>query len=310
MNKKNLIIGSGVLAAYLSQELLKNKEKIVVTSRSIKKNYKNFQYLQIQNKIKFENLNVKNKDEIEKIYKKHKPSKIYYFAGQSSLTKSAVMKKETIDSHYTGTKNFLEILRKNKSDCKFFKANSGYIFKPKNGRIDLNSKFSKNNNFYIKAQQKSYKIINKYRSYNLNLFNLVFLQVESPLRANDYFIKKVCLGAKFKKKIKVGNIKTQRDYSWVTEVVKAIILTSSLRSNNFIISAGKKFSGEEILKTAYMLNKLNYKKYFEVNKKFIRRNETETLIGSNRNNKYLKKSFNFEFKTFKNELIKRIYKKL
>ena len=37
MNKKNLIIGSGVLAAYLSQELLKNKEKIVVTSRSIKK---------------------------------------------------------------------------------------------------------------------------------------------------------------------------------------------------------------------------------------------------------------------------------
>ena len=37
MNKKNLIIGSGVLAAYLSRELLKNRENVVVTSRSKKK---------------------------------------------------------------------------------------------------------------------------------------------------------------------------------------------------------------------------------------------------------------------------------
>ena len=39
MNKRvNLIIGSGVLGAYLSAELLKKKETIIVTSRSIKNN--------------------------------------------------------------------------------------------------------------------------------------------------------------------------------------------------------------------------------------------------------------------------------
>ena len=37
MNKKNLIIGTGVLGAYLSLELLKNNETIIVTSRSKKK---------------------------------------------------------------------------------------------------------------------------------------------------------------------------------------------------------------------------------------------------------------------------------
>jgi len=42
MNKKvNLIIGSGVLGAYLSSVLLKKKEKVIVTSRNKKKNYKN-----------------------------------------------------------------------------------------------------------------------------------------------------------------------------------------------------------------------------------------------------------------------------
>ena len=309
MNKKNLIIGSGVLAAYLSFELLKNRENVVVTSRSIKKNYKNFQYLNIQKRIRFEKLNVKDKIEIENLIKTYDPDKIFYFAGQSSLTKSIRIKKDTFESHFIGTKNFLDILKKNNLKCKFFKANSGYIFKSENGKIDLKSKFSNNKNAYIQAQQKTFKIINKYRKFNLNLFNLVFLQIESPLRPNDFFIKKACLGAKFKKKIKVGNIKTYRDYSWITEVIKAIVLTSTLRSNNFIISAGKKLSGEEILKISYKLNKLNYKKYYEINKKFIRKNETKTLVGSYKNNRYLKKKFGFEFKIFKNELINKMYKK-
>ena len=309
MNKKNLIIGTGVLAAYLSLQLLKNKEKVIVTSRH-KKNYKNFKYLRIKNKVKFEKLNVKNKLEIKNIIKKYNPDKIYYFAGQSSLTKSLIMKKETFNSHFTGTKNFLDILKRYKIKCKFFKANSGYIFKPNNGKINLNSKFSNNKHVYIQAQQKTYKIINYYRKFNLKLFNLVFLQVESPLRPNDFFIKKVCLGAKFKKKITVGNIKNIRDYSWITEIVKAVILTSSLKPNNFIISAGTKLSGEEVLKFAYKFNNLNYKEYFKTSKKFIRKDENNILIGSKMNTKYLERKFNFKFKVVRKELIRKIYNSL
>ena len=308
MNKKNLIIGTGVLAAYLSSDLLKNHEKVIVTSRTKKRIYKNFSYLKIQKKIRFEKLDVNNKYKIEKIINRYKPSKIFYFAGQSSLTKSKKLKKETYSSHFTGTKNFLDVLKKKKLDCKFFKANSGYIFEPKKGKIDLNCNFSKNKNEYIQAQQKTFKIINKYRKYNLNLFNLVFLQIESPLRSSDFFIKKVCLGAKHKKKIIVGNIHTFRDYSWITEITKSIILTSKLRANNFIISAGKKLSGKQILKTAYSLNKLNYKKFFVIDSKFLRKNEKKILIGSNKNLKYLGKKF--KFKIFGKKLIEKMYKNL
>ena len=310
MNKKNLIIGTGVLGAYLSLELLKNNETVIVTSRSKKKTYKNFSFLKIQKKIKFEKLNIKKKIEIEKIINKYNPSKIFYFAGQSSLTKSYRLRRETFDSHFKGTKNFLDIIKRNKLMCKFFKANSGYIFNPKKGKIDLNCTFSKNKNAYIQAQQKTFKLINKYRKFKLNLFNLVFLQVESPLRPKDFFIKKVCLGAKYKANISVGNINTFRDYSWVTEVIKSIILTSKLRANNYIISAGKKLSGKNILDIAYKLNGLDYKNYFKVDDKFYRKKENKVLIGSNRNIKYLKKKFNFKFKIFGKELIKAMYKSL
>ena len=311
MNKKiNLIIGSGVLGAYLSADLIKKKEKVIVTTRSLRKTKNNYNYLKIQNKVKFEKLDIKNKTSIEKIIDKYKPEKIFYFAGQSSLTKSLKSQKETFQSHYNGTKSFLDVLKKNKLKIKFFKANSGYIFNPNKGKIDLNCKFSSNKNPYIKAQKETFKLLKKYRQFGLNLSNLVLMQVESPLRPKDFFIKKVCLGAKNCHKIKVGNINTYRDYSWITEVVKAIILLSEFSSKDFIISAGRKISGKEILATAYKLNKLDFRKYYLIDKKFYRKNENKYLISSVKNSLNLEKNFNFKFKIFGNSLIKKMYKSL
>ena len=136
------------------------------------------------------------------------------------------------------------------------------------------------------------------------------MQIESPLRPNDFFIKKVCLGAKYKRKIEVGNINIYRDYSWITEVVKATILLSQLNAKDFIISAGRKMSGKEILSMSYNLNKLDFKKYFFVKKKFFRKNENKILVSSNKNSLYLKKKFNFKFKIFGNRLINKMYKNL
>lgn len=311
MNKNiNLIIGSGVLGAYLALELLKNKQEVIITTRSIKKKMKNYHYLKIEKKVKFVKLDVNKKIKIENIIKKFNPDKIFYFAGQSSLTDSLKDKKETFLSHFNGTKNFLDVIKQKNLKIKFFKANSGYIFSPKKGLIDINCKFSSNNNPYIKAQQKTFKLIKKYRKFGLKLFNLVFMQIESPLRPKEFFIKKVCLGAKYKKKIEVGNINTYRDYSWITEIVKAIILLSELNAKDFIISAGKKISGKEILSTSYKINKLDYKKYFSVKKKFYRKNEDKFLIGSSKNSLFLKKNFNFKFKIFGNNLINKMYKNL
>ena len=311
MNKSvNLIIGSGVLGAYLSAELLQKKEKVVVTTRSIKKRHTNYKFLKIQKKVKFEKLNINNKKDIDKIILKYNPKKIFYFNGQSSITKSINQKKQTLISHYNGTKNFLEILKKRKLNTKFFKANSGYIFAPRNKLIDLECKFSSNKNPYIQAQQKVFRLIKKSRKYKLNSSNLIFMQIESPLRPDDFFIKKVCLGAKNKKKITVGNINTFRDYSWVTDVVKAILLTSNLKTKDYIISAGSHVSGENIIKEAYKLNGLNYKKYLSINKKFFRKNEDKFLIGSKKNTSYLKKKYNFKFKIFGKKLIKEMFKSL
>ncbi len=311
MNKKiNMIIGTGVLGAYLAQFLLKNNETVVVTSRYSKRKFKNYNFLKIEKKVKFIKLNIYNKKDVEKNLEKYNPKKIFYFAGQSSITKSINTKKETIRSHFNGTKNFLEVIKKKKLNLKFFKANSGYIFSPNKGIVDLKCRLSNNKNPYIVAQQKTFKLIKEYRDHGLSAFNLIFMQIESPLRSDDFFIKKVCIGAKNKKKIIVGNINTYRDYSWITEIVKAIILTSNLKTQDYIISAGKKVSGKKILEKAYSLNNLKYKDYFTTNKKFFRKKENKFLVGSTKNSYYLKKRFNFSFKIFGDKLITKMYKYL
>ena len=113
MNKKiNMIIGTGVLGAYLAQFLLKNNETVIVTSRYLKRKFKNYNFLKIEKKVKFIKLNIYNKKDVEKNLKEYNPKKIFYFAGQSSITKSINNKKETIRSHFNGTKNFLNNKKK------------------------------------------------------------------------------------------------------------------------------------------------------------------------------------------------------
>ena len=305
----NLIIGSGVIGAYLAKLLISKKRQVIVTSRKNKKNFENYKFLKIQNKVKFTKLDVTKTKDIEKVLDKFKPSKIFYFAGQSSIPKSILLPQETYNSHYLGTKNFLEVLKKRK-EIKFFKTNSGYIFRPKKGLINLKCKFSQNKNPYILAQKKVFKLIEKFRKFNLLLYNLVLLQVESPLRPNSFFIKKVCLAAKNKNKINVGNIHNFRDYSWAPEIVKFIYKISNTDPQNFLISAGKKMSGSNILKFAYDENKLDYKKYYTFNKKFIRKAEDKVLIGDPENAKKLQKKFKLKFKIFQKSLIKKMLKSI
>lgn len=310
--KKNLslIIGTGILGAYLATLLLQKNHKVVVTSRHLKKNYYNYKKLNIQNKITFKKLNILNKKEIFKIISKFKPKNIFYFAGQSSLTKSKKLKNETNNSNFVGAKNFLITIKNNNFKSNFFKANSGHIFKPKKGIITIDSKFSKNKNPYIESQIKAFKIVKLYRNKGVKAYNLVFLQVESPLRQKEFFIKKVCIHAKNKSKITVGNILSIRDYSWVNEIIKAIYYTTKIQPLDIIISSGVGISCEKVLSYAYKQNNLDYKKFFYINSKFIRKSEEKTLKGSIKNYKILNKKFGFKFRIHGLKLVKKMFESI
>jgi GDPmannose 4,6-dehydratase len=166
---------------------------------------------------------------------------------------------------------------------------------------------SKNNNPYIQSQIRAYNEVKKFRKRGIDCCSLIFLQVESPLRNSDFLIKKICEHAKLKKHISVGNLNTIRDYSWAPEVVEGIYYLTKIKSTDMILSSGQGISGHEILNTAYKKNNLDYRKYFSINKKFIRPNEIQIMVGSNKNYDILTKKFNFRIKIGGKKLIKKFY---
>ena len=136
------------------------------------------------------------------------------------------------------------------------------------------------------------------------------MQIESPLRDKSFFIKKVCLHAKKKKKVIVGNINTVRDYSWIEDIVEGIYFSTFIKPCDLILSSGSRMSGKDILKTAYRLNKLNYKKFFKINKNFIRKKELKTIIGSNNLTIKKLKKFGWKPKIFGEKLLYKMYNSL
>ena len=62
MKKENsIIIGSGVIGSYLAKLLLSKKQRVIVTSRKTKKTYTNYNRLNIEDKVIFEELDVLKK---------------------------------------------------------------------------------------------------------------------------------------------------------------------------------------------------------------------------------------------------------
>ena len=67
-HKKNkkiaLIVGSGVIGAYLAKVLVKKNFKTIITTRKLKNYKKNYNKLNITNKVKFVKLNLNHKEKI------------------------------------------------------------------------------------------------------------------------------------------------------------------------------------------------------------------------------------------------------
>ena len=98
MKKKKAIIigGSGQLGISLSHKLLNKKFQVLITTRDIKLAKKKIGF---ENKnLKILKLNILNKKKIKLLLCKEKPQIIFYFAGQSSPSKSFVTKTITFHS--------------------------------------------------------------------------------------------------------------------------------------------------------------------------------------------------------------------
>ncbi len=306
---KVLIIGTGVLGAYLSEIYLKFGHKVFVTSRFKKKNYKNYEYLKIKKKISFLKLDILSKKDIKKKIKLINPQIIYYFAGQSSLAKSYKKVKETKNSNFIGAKYFLEVLKETKSEIKFFKANSAYIFKLFKGGLRPKLKFQNPTSPYIKSQIDAFKAVKNFRKKGVNCYSLIFMNIESPLKAKSFLLNKVCDFVKYKKIrfLKLGNIYSKRDFCWAPEIMQGVFYAANLKPQDIVFGTGKKYLVKDMIKSILQIKKIDFKNFIKIDKSLYRKKEEKDIsISISKTNNLLKK-WKWKPKIFGNRLVRKLY---
>ena len=297
-----IIGGTGQFGITTAKQLISKKYKVIISTRSLKK-HKNL--IKLNNKIKFCKLNIYNKKEIKKIIKKYDPNYIFYFAGQSSPKKSFSKKQETFKSNVIGCKNILEVINKEKKDCKFLNAASSEMYGNIKNKIDLNTP-KKPLNPYGVAKKKSFNLLKKYREkFNMQNYNAIIFNTESFYR-NENILAKVCIGAvkafKFKKKLTLDNINFSREWNWCEEQCELLMKFIKKKPQDFILSNGKSYSIKKMLYFAFHFFNLNYKDYLNLRFKKLKNIEVNSKK-SNYKKYFNKNQINFKSKIFGKKLI-------
>ena len=323
MKKTALITGVlGQDGAYLAEFLLKKNYRIIGISKNHKTKEKwRLTKLGINDKIIFENLDVCKIKDIKKIFEKYSINEVYNFAAKSYVTKSIENPVETISVNINSVVRILDFIKKHNRKIKFYQASSSEMFgNTKQKFYDGKINFDPNSPYAISKLSGHY-ITKFYReTFKIYAISGILFNHESPLRNNDFVIKKIVVGLvniikKKQKLIEVGNIFTKRDWGYAKDYTHIIWrMLQKKTAKDFIIATGRLYSIKEFIDIAVkylkidviwvgkgleskLILKKNKKIILRINKKFLRKNEIKNPQNSARNFKnitYIRPKTNFK----------------
>ena len=217
---------------------------------------------------------------------KIKPDEVYHLAAQSYVSYSFEDEFSTFNMNINGTHYVLSALKEFAADkVKFYFAGSSEMFgKVKKIPQDENTPFYPRSPYGI-SKVTGYHLVKNYReAYNLHASNGILFNHESPRRGYEFVTRKISLAvARIKKgskeKLKLGNIKSKRDWGHAKDYVKAMwLMLQQEKPNDYVVGTGKEHSVEEFARMAFSHVGLNYKDHIVIDKKLIRPAEVDSLL--------------------------------
>ncbi len=304
------IIGvTGQDGSYMSSLLHKKNYKIFGFTRSInKKNLTNLISLKLKKKIILKKYSENKPNDILKIFKRVKPQEVYYFAGQSSVGKSFKKPLDTYRSNTIILFKILEFVRVNKLKTKIYNScstdcfgNSKKIYKNEKDKFYPVSPYGNSKSF-------TFWLTKYYReNYNINCKSGILSNHESPLRKENFVLKKIINFLKKNKKsetLKLGNISVFRDWGWAPDYVEAIFkINNSKYKKDYLVGTGKLTSLNSIIVKLFKIYGADKKKIKIDKNNFSRPNEILKIAC---NSKLIQKDLNWKPKVNLNMMLNKL----
>ena len=219
------------------------------------------------------------------IFQKIKPDEVYHLAAQSYVAYSFEDEFSTFNSNINGTHYMLSAVKEFSNKTKFYFAGSSEMFgKVKESPQNENTIFYPRSSYGI-SKVTGYYLTKNYRdAYKLNASSGILFNHESPRRGFEFVSRKISYAAArikkgLQKKLKLGYIKSKRDWGHAKDYVDAMwLMLQQKNPGDYVIGTGKEHSVEEFAKKAFAHVGLNYKDCIVIDKNLIRPAEVDTLL--------------------------------
>lgn len=296
-----LITGiTGQDGSYLAELLLKKDYEVAgIVRQTSNLAYPNIAHIQ-------HNLNLVQADLLDPVslreaIQKVKPDEVYNLASQSHPSESFRQPIHTAEITAIGAHRVLDATYDVNPKTKFYQASSSEMYGwvreiPQTEETPFNPA-----NPYAAAKLYAHAMTRIYRaSYKMFAACGILFNHESPRRHHGFVTQKVTYAAACAKlgirnsdhlneegepifrngKVALGNLEAKRDWGYAADYCEAMyLMMQHSKPDDFVIATGETHTIKELCQETFGYVGLDWEKYVEVDKKFIRPTETGPLIG-------------------------------
>ncbi len=224
---------------------------------------------------------------LNRIIKTVKPDEIYNLGAQSHVRVSFDVPEFTGEITALGTTRLLEAIRDSGIKTKFYQASSSEMF----GGSLRDQLQNEKTPFYPRSPYAAAKVyaywmtVNYREAYDIYACNGILFNHESPRRGETFVTRKITMAlARIKhgvqKKLYLGNLDAKRDWGFAGDYVEAMwLMLQQDQPDDYVIATGETHSVKEFLAEAFTYAELDWKKYVQIDPRYFRPTEVETLIG-------------------------------
>ena len=286
MSQKKTAFITGITGqdgSYLAELLLTKGYRVYgLTRRTSTPN--NDRIKNIINKINLVSGDLLDQHSLTHAIKEIQPDEVYNLGAQSFVPASWSQPVLTGEFTALGVTRVLEAIRVAKPDAKFYQASSSEMF----GKVQ-DTPQNESTPFYPRSPYGVAKVyghwitVNYRESYNLFAVSGILFNHESPRRGLEFVTRKISHGvARIKlgkqKKLKLGNLKSKRDWGYAPDYVQAIwMMLQQDKPQDFVVGTGKTWSVQDCVKIAFESVDLNWQDHIEIDKSLLRPAEVDHL---------------------------------
>ena len=217
-----------------------------------------------------------------------RPDEIYNLGAQSHVRVSFDVPEYTGNVSALATARILETIRRSESKIKFYQASSSEMFGASPPPQNENTPFQPRSP-YACAKVYAFWMTANYRDgYHIFASNGILFNHESPRRGEIFVTRKITRAlarilAKKQSKLFLGNLDARRDWGYAPEFAEVIWkMLQGQTPEDYVIGTGEGHSVREFLEEAFSYAGLDYMKYYEIDPRYYRPTEVDSIVADPR----------------------------